>query len=87
MKENKSFRRKKQRFVTALDLIKCLKQIKLHKLILTRPPISYVSCLHKLKLIVERDHGAVQMQYEFPSSRLYEFPSSPPYYIPLHSPP
>ena len=33
------FLEKKNRFVTALDLIKCLKQIKLHKFLLTCGPI------------------------------------------------
>ena len=34
------FWRKKTRFVTALDLIKCLEQIKLQRLLLTSAPIS-----------------------------------------------
>ena len=40
MKENWSFRRNKIRFVTTLDLIKCLKQIKYQRLLLTCTPIS-----------------------------------------------
>ena len=40
MKENRPFRRKKIRFTTALNLIKCLKQVKLRILLLTRVPVS-----------------------------------------------
>ena len=40
MKQHWSCRWVGVRFVTALDLIKCLEQIKLQRLILTRAPIS-----------------------------------------------
>ena len=40
MKEKKSFRREKIIFVTALDLIMCLKQIKYERWLLTCVPIS-----------------------------------------------
>ena len=40
--ENRSFRRKFIRYVTARNLIKCLQQIKQHRLLLTRAPSSEI---------------------------------------------
>ena len=53
MKENRSFRKgKNPDFVTALDLIKCLKQVKYQRLLITCAPIGMSKLPSNISTIV-----------------------------------